>query len=184
MKLFKILALIALTSACAPAFISISGSIPPEIQQQIAPAQSAEITYNFINPIRFGSEQIKIAPLWDIELNPISPLKSALRELVETKYVVIHKSDSTTNAIAISVPDYSYNVSRSGGNPTALHINMRVRADIRNGDMVYSRTFRHKVTVAIIGSNSTFFIRAQDSINSMIIAFVIDLDKFIEASKI
>lgn len=184
MKLFKILALIALTSACAPANISISSSIPPEIQQQIAPAQSAEITYNFIDPIRFGAATIKIAPFWDIQVNPISPLKAALKELIQTKYVVIHKSDSTTNAIAISVPDYSYNVSRSGGNPTALHINMSVRADIRNGDHVYTRTFRHKVTVAIIGTNSTFFIRASDSIESMILAFVIDLDKFIQASKI
>ena len=182
MKHLTILALTLILGACAPTYISVSGSIPPDIQQNISPAVSDAVTYNFIDPLVPHKMSISIAPTWDIELNPINPLKSAMRELIQNKFARINRN--ADNAIVISVPKFTYNVSRSGKNPSALSVNMTVAAIIRNGDKVYQRSFRHSATVATIGLNTTFFLRTEVAMSNMILAFVIDLDKFIQTTKI
>ena len=182
MKHVTTLALAIIFTACAPVIIPVSGTITPEVQQNISPATALSVNLNINHQQAQRLTAINIAPSWDIELNLSSPMENAITELIENKFPDI--SNKSTTGIFITIHEITYAVSRTKANPSALHINAKITADINTPGESFSRSFRHKSTIPVMGINTTFFHDVNVASEAMILKFVIDLDKFIQSTKI
>lgn len=163
--------LIAFTGCSYTAYIPVSSTIPPRMQQQINTSSNKTISFQFTgNP---KAELIKVQPNSVTNTYKIDkPFKSLYRELVKTKFLQI--KPNSKNKINVTIKDFNTTTKR-----TYHKISMTVTVQLQDGSRTDKRTFSYETGVEYEpGLGITFL--PSEPIDNLLLKFIVASAKYID----